>query len=77
MQDTPITQPPQDNSELSLLEIIYFLKGAYKTILISGAIGIALSITYVVITPKQYEARAQIGAANNISPVGINIEEPA
>ena len=76
-----------EESEISLLDILRFLKSAYKTILIFGVLGITLSIAYLVITPKQYEATAQIvmaqiGAANNnnnnnISPLGINIEEPA
>ena len=72
--------------EISLLDILRFLKSAHKTILIFGVIGIALSIAYLAITPKQYEATAQIamaqiGAANNnnnnLNPLGINIEEPA
>jgi uncharacterized protein involved in exopolysaccharide biosynthesis len=76
-----------DESEISLIDILQFLKGAYKTILIFGAIGVAAAIAYLVITPKKYEATgqvvmAQISAANNnnnnnISPLGINIEEPA
>ena len=77
-----------NDSEISLIDILRFLKSAYKTILIFGVFGIAASIAYLVITPKQYEATsqivmAQIGATNNnnnnnnISPLGINIEEPA
>jgi LPS O-antigen subunit length determinant protein (WzzB/FepE family) len=78
------------DAEISLPDILRFLKGAYKTILIFGVLGIILSITYLAITPKQYEATAQIVMAqistannnnnnnnNNISPLGINIEEPA
>ena len=69
-------------SEISPLDILRFIKSAYKTMLIFGLIGITLSITYLVITPKRYEAitqivMAQIGAANNnLNPLGINIEEP-
>jgi hypothetical protein len=79
-------EPLQDESEISLIDILRFLKDAYKTILIFGAIGVAASIAYLVITPKKYEAvvqiaMAQIGAANNnnnnINPLGINIEEPS
>ena len=73
-----------NDSEISLIDILGFLKSAYKTILIFGVFGIAASIAYLVITPKQYEATsqivmAQIGATNNnnISPLGISIEEPA
>ena len=64
----------KDEQEISLIDILRFLKDAYKTILIFGALGIAAAITYLVITPKQYEATvqiviAQIGATNNnISP---------
>jgi LPS O-antigen subunit length determinant protein (WzzB/FepE family) len=73
--------------EISLLDILRFLKSAWRTIAIAGLVGIALSIAYLAITPKQYEATAQIamaqiGAANNnnnnnLNPLGINIEEPA
>jgi hypothetical protein len=72
------------NEEVSLIDILRFLKSAYKTILFFGALGIAAAITYLAMTPKQYEASAQIamaqiGAANNnnLNPLGINIEEPA
>ena len=71
------------DSEISMIDILRFLKNAYKAIAIFGVLGIALSIAYLAITPNQYEASvqiamAQIGAANNnISPLGVNIEEPA
>jgi len=73
----------QSSTEISLLDILRFLKSAWKAITIFGLAGMALSIAYLVITPKQYEASvqitmAQIGAANNnINPLGVNIEEPA
>ncbi|QWD46243.1 hypothetical protein G6659_01640 [Polynucleobacter paneuropaeus] len=72
-----------EQEEISLLDILRFLKSAYKVILVFGALGITLSIAYLAITPKQYEATAQIamaqiGTANtNINPLGTNIEEPA
>ena len=67
--------------EISLLDILRFLKSAYKAITIFGLAGLALSVAYLSITPNQYEASvqitmAQIGAANN-NPIGNNIEEPA
>ncbi|QWD34000.1 hypothetical protein G6676_01640 [Polynucleobacter paneuropaeus] len=77
------TPQAEDESEISLLDILRFLRGAYKTILVFGVLGITLSIAYLAITPKQYEATAQIamaqiGTANtNINPLGTNIEEPA
>ena len=72
-------------SEISLIDILRFLKSAWKAIAIFGLTGLALSVAYLAITPNQYEASvqitlAQIGAANNnnnISPLGVNIEEPA
>ena len=69
--------------EISLLDILRFLKSAYKTILIFGVLGVVIATAYLAITPKQYEASVQIAMAqtssanNNISPLGINIEEPA
>jgi uncharacterized protein involved in exopolysaccharide biosynthesis len=49
--------------EISLLDILRFLKGAWKAIAIFGLAGIALSIAYLAITPKQFEAAAQITMA--------------
>jgi LPS O-antigen subunit length determinant protein (WzzB/FepE family) len=73
--------------EISLIDILRFLKGAYKTILVFGILGTVAAIAYLAITPKQYEATVQIAMAqisstnnnnnNNISPLGVNIEEPA
>ncbi|MBT8608394.1 hypothetical protein G6656_08920 [Polynucleobacter paneuropaeus] len=73
-----------DQSEISLLDILRFLKGAYKTILVFGALGLAIAIAYLVITPNRFEAVAQIQMAqtsgannNNLNSLGVNIEEPA
>ena len=78
------TNNPQESAgdEISLLDILRFLKDAYKTILVFGTLGTVAAIAHLTITPKQYEASvqvamAQISAANNNSPLGINIEEPA
>lgn len=71
------------DTEISLIDILRFLKSTYKTIAILGLIGIALSISYLAINPKKYEAKlyisiAQIGDKdNNFNPQGVNIEEPA
>jgi len=69
------------NQEISILDILFFLKSAWKTISISVLAGVALSIVYLAIAPKQYEAiaqisMAQIGTTNSLNPLGINIEEP-
>lgn len=77
------TRISQGDSEISLSNILHHLIKAWKMVVIAVLVGLALSITYLAITPKQYEAVsqiivAQIGAANSsISPVGINIEEPS
>ena len=76
-----------DNSaEIALIDILLFLKSTYKTILLFGVMGGVVAISYLAITPKQYEATAQIamaqiGAANNnknnnLNLLGVNIEEP-
>ena len=71
------------DQEISLIDFMRFLKSVRTTIAIAGLAGIVLSITYLAITPKQYEATAQIvmaqigSANNNINPLGINVEEPA
>ena len=72
----------KDEQEISLIDILRFLKGAYKSILIAGLVGLGLAIAYLVVTPKQYEAIAQIAMAqigasnNNLNPLGVNIEDP-
>ena len=70
--------------EISLIDILSFLKGAYKTILVFSVLGIAIAIAYLLITPNRFEAVAQIQMAqtsgannNNLNSLGVNIEEPA
>ena len=82
-QSSPPLLDLNGDQEISLMDILRFLKNAWKTISISGVAGIALSIAYLAIAPKQYEATAQIFMAqlgttnNNPNPLGVNIEEPA
>ena len=82
-QSSPPLLDLNGDQEISIIDILRFLKNAWKTIAIAGLAGIVLSIAYLAITPKQYEATAQIvmaqigTASNNINPLGINIEEPA
>lgn len=74
-----------NDPEISLQDILIFLKRSYKLIALIGILGVAASFGYLLVTPKQYQASAQIqmaqiGAANNnnnIKPLGVNIEEPA
>lgn len=87
---------PQDNQssntpfnqeeEISLLDILLFLRRSWIIIAVFGVLGLAIAIIYLLIVPKQYQAIAQIQMAqistaannnNNINPLGINIEEPS
>lgn len=83
MQNSENPEFTQGGAEISLIDILRFLKSAYKVIAIFGLAGLALSIAYLAITPNQYEASAQITMAqigtanNNITPLGVNIEDPA
>lgn len=69
--------------EISLLDVLRFIKNAWKTIAIAALAGIVLSIAYLAVTPRQYEASAQIfmaqvPAANSaINPLGVSVEDPA
>lgn len=70
----------QMDHEISLLEILRFLKGAWKTIAMTSILGLMASSLYLLITPAQYEARvtitmARAPALNNT--LGANVEEPA
>lgn len=74
--------------EISLKDIIDFLIESWKAILVTGFLGVLVSAAYLIITPNQYQATAQIQMAqvsasnnnnnnnNNTNPLGVNIEEP-
>lgn len=74
----------KNQDEISLVDILLFLKGGYKIIFFAVVAGLSIATTYLLVAPKKYEAVAQIamaqmGSSNNgnLSPLGINIEEPA
>lgn len=76
--------PLNEGKEISLIDILLFLRGSWKIITILGAIGLAAAIIYLLAIPKQYQAiaqiqMAQISAGNSTNLLGprINIEEPA
>ncbi len=78
------SQDQINDPEISLLDILVFLRCSYKLIAFIGILGVAVSFSYLLITPKHYQASAQIQMAqisaannNNINPLGVNIEEPA
>lgn len=91
MKNTFVTSSIQNQintiqQEISLIDILRFFKNAWKSIAIAVLVGLTLSIIYLTITPKQYEAIAQITMAqisvnnnNNsgLNSLGLNIEEPA
>lgn len=72
----------KDEQEITLLDVIDFLKGAWKTITIFVFLGISVSIAYIFVAPNQYEATAQIKLAQiNFSlptaPLGTPVEDQA
>lgn len=85
MSDPVNSDLNRQESEVSLVDILRFLRDAYKAIVIAGVAGLGISVIYLAIAPKQYEAvaqvaMAQIGAASNnngLNAPGINIEEPS
>ena len=67
--------------EISLKDIVDFLVESWKTILVTGIVGVIGAVGYIFVTPNQYEATAQIQMAqivnnNNANPLGINVEDP-
>jgi capsular polysaccharide biosynthesis protein len=69
--------------EISLKDIVDFLVDSWKAIILTGLLGLIGSITYLLVTPNQYEAIAQIQMAqisvnsnNNTNVLGVNIEDP-
>lgn len=72
--------------EISLRDVIDFLKKSWKTITKFGFLGLICGIVYIWITPNEYQATFQIEMAqyiqlkdksnNSISPVGANVEDP-
>jgi hypothetical protein len=68
--------------EISLLDIFLFFKNEYQFILGFTLLGFVGAALYLWTVPKQYEVIGQIKMAqianlnNNVSPLGVNIEEP-
>lgn len=69
----------ESDLEISLLDILLFLKSAWKMIAITGILGFGASSLYLLLTPNQYEAVANIQMALIPAPnnSGGNVEEPA
>ena len=77
-----------DNKDISLVDIILFLKDGYKIIILFAFFGVAIAIAYMLFSTPKYEGVAQVGVAQianissrddglKVSPIGLNIEEPA
>jgi LPS O-antigen subunit length determinant protein (WzzB/FepE family) len=68
--------------EISIKDIIDFLVDSWKSIILTGLLGLIGSAAYLWVTPNQYQATAQIQMAqistnnNNTNPLGVNIEDP-
>lgn len=74
-------QPIADD-EISIKDIVDFLVESWKAIIATGILGVAAALTFVMVTPSQYEATAQIQMAqisisNNTNPLGSNVELPS
>jgi len=73
---------PALEDEISLKDIIDFLVESWKSILVTGVLGVMAAGAYIAVTPNMYEATAQIEMAkinnnnNNSNPLGSNIEDP-
>ena len=72
-----------NEDEISLLDIFLFFKNEYQFIIGFTLLGFVGAASYLWTVPKQYEVIGQIKMAqianlnnNNVSPLGINIEEP-
>lgn len=71
----------QEDQTISLQDILQFLRRAWKVVLISAIFGLLAGIGYVLLTPNQYEAVAQIRMAqisitNSANPFGVTVEDP-
>lgn len=80
----------QSDDEISLGDILAFVRGHYLTIAAFALVGLLAALIYVWLTPNRYEASAQIFMAqvgtvtsnnnnnkNNKNPLGNDLEEPS
>lgn len=78
MSEQLVNQPLED--EISIIDIIDFFLDSWKVIIGFGLLGLIGGAIYLIITPNQYEAKAQIQMAqtsnDSTNPMGISVEEP-
>ena len=68
--------------EISLLDILDFIKKSYKIMMLCAFLGLLCGIGYLLVATPMYEATAQIRMAqisqvNPTNPFGVPIEDPA
>lgn len=66
--------------EISLVDVIDFMSQSWKKIVLTGLFGTLFSITYLAITPNEYQATAQIKIAQAIgggNSFGVSVEQPS
>lgn len=71
--------------EISIKDILDFFVASWKTILLTTLLGLLSAVAYIWVTPNSYEGVMQVQMSqlatgsnkNNVSPLGINIEDPA
>lgn len=73
---------PESGGEVSLKDILEFLVRSWKTLMIMMILGLLAAIVYIAVTPKQYEAVAQIKMAqisliSPTNPFGVSVEDPS
>lgn len=62
---------PEDDDEISLWDIVNFLKEGWRWLAGGVVLGLALSVAYLLVAPKQYEATALFQGAK---AVGAELE---
>lgn len=72
----------QEDQSISLQDILQFLGRAWKVMLLGAIFGLLAGLGYVLLTPNQYEATAQIKMAqininNPTNPFGFTVEDPS
>ena len=79
MNNSELTRKAQ---EISVLDILGFLKNSWGIIISFGVLGLVGALGYLLVTPPMYEAvavirMAQISQLNPANPFGTNVEDPS
>jgi LPS O-antigen subunit length determinant protein (WzzB/FepE family) len=73
---------PSIENEISVKDIVDFIVASWKMIVLTVLFGLVGSVTYLWVTPNQYQATAhiqmaQISANSNTNSPSVNIEDPS